>query len=70
MERKQETGGNEFLLFFQAENRAFKEKGVKVGRIEFTCPLCGGTAIANRYWCGRKIHNLGSYCKGCNFTYM
>ena len=48
--------------FMNAQSEAEKD-----GREEFTCPLCGGTAI----WGRAKVNNhLHCCCKGCGFRMM
>lgn len=57
------------LKFMKAENEAFKKAGLKTGRVEFTCPICGGKAIGNRYMYGGCIHGLGSGCTKCGIRH-
>ncbi len=58
-----------FTKFIKAETEAFKSAGLEVGRVEFTCPICGGKAVGNRYWHGGRIHGLGSGCQGCGISH-
>lgn len=60
---------DDFMKFFKAENEAFEKAGLEVGRVEFTCPICGGKAVGNRYYYGRRIHALGSGCQGCKISH-
>lgn len=60
---------DDYLKFMQAENEAFEKAGLKVGKVEFTCPVCGGRAIGNRYEYGGRIHGLGSGCTKCGIRH-
>jgi predicted RNA-binding Zn-ribbon protein involved in translation (DUF1610 family) len=68
-----EQGEKEFwkriIEFMLAEQKAFDKAGIKVGRVEFNCPLCGGLAIGNRYYYGGRIHGLGSGCTKCGIKH-
>jgi len=55
--------------FMKAEEEAFKAAGLEVGKVEFTCPICGGKAIGNRYFYGGRIHGLGSGCAKCGISH-
>lgn len=57
------------LKFMGAENKAFEEKGIKTGRVEFVCPVCGGQAVGNRYEYNGRIHGLGSGCVKCGIRH-
>lgn len=52
-------------LTMQAEEEAFERAGIEEGRVEYECPICGGTAVANRYMYGGRYHGLGSGCETC-----
>jgi predicted RNA-binding Zn-ribbon protein involved in translation (DUF1610 family) len=58
-----------FLAFAKAESRAFKKAGKDVGTVQFTCPICGGKAIGNRYMFRGRIHGLGSGCPNCGISH-
>jgi hypothetical protein len=58
-----------FLLVLEAEEEAFKKAGIDEGRVEYKCPICGGTAIANRYKSGGSYHGLGSGCPTCGTSH-
>jgi transcriptional regulator with XRE-family HTH domain len=58
-----------FINFLKAEDEAFEKAGIKTGRVSFTCPICSGVAVANRYWHGGRIHGLGSGCKKCGISH-
>lgn len=62
---KKQRGIEQIMSFIEAENEAFENAEIEVGEVEFTCPICGGQAVGNRYWHGGRIHGLGSGCKGC-----
>lgn len=66
MENNKKEIMKKVLATLEAEEKAFEEAGLEVGSVEYTCPHCGGNAIANRYWFGGRIHGLGSGCKTCN----
>lgn len=53
---------DEVIAFMNAQQEAEAE-----GREEFTCPLCGGTAIWGR---ARGNNHLHCGCKGCGFRMM
>jgi len=53
------------LLVMEAEEEAFEKAGIKEGRVEYICPICGGKAIANRYTFNGSYHGLGSGCPTC-----
>lgn len=57
------------MQYMQAENEAFEKAGIKTGKIEFICPLCGGKAIGNRYEHSGRTHGLGSGCTKCGITH-
>lgn len=57
------------MAFMRAEEEAFRKAGIKVGRVEFTCPICGGKAVGNRYYYGGRIHGLGSGCTKCGIRH-
>lgn len=50
---------------FNAENKAFENAGINEGTVTYTCPICGGEAVANRYLHEGSLHGLGSGCKTC-----
>ena len=54
------------LMYMTAANEALK--GVPNGvEVEFTCPLCGGTAIARRNtYNGHRF----TKCRDCGYTIM
>lgn len=58
-----------FALVCEAEEKALKDAGVKEGKVEYICPICGGTAVANRYKYGGRYHGLGSGCKTCGLRH-
>lgn len=60
---------NAFLASLEAEEEAFKKAGIKEGTVTYTCPNCGGEAVANRYMHGGRYHGMGSYCKGCETSH-
>jgi hypothetical protein len=49
----------------EAENKAFEDAGITEGTVTYTCPICGGEAIGNRYLYEGSYHGLGSGCKNC-----
>ena len=53
---------DEVIAFLIAQQEAEAE-----GREEFTCPICGGTAIWGR---ARGNNHLHCGCKGCGFRMM
>ena len=53
---------DEVLAFLIEQQKAEKE-----GRKEFTCPICGGTAIWGR---ARVNNHLHCGCSGCGFRMM
>lgn len=55
----------EFMKILQAEEEAFKKAGINEGTVYYTCPICGGEAVAKRYMQDGSIHGLGSGCKKC-----
>lgn len=55
----------EVMKCFWAENKAFEEAGITEGIVTYTCPICGGQAVANRYLFDGSQHGLGSGCKTC-----
>lgn len=57
------------LKVFKAEEEAFRKAGIKEGKVTYTCPLCGGTAVAVRYKYGGRYHGLGSHCPNCGFSH-
>ncbi|WP_422445995.1 hypothetical protein [Thermoanaerobacterium sp. DL9XJH110] len=59
----------DFIKFIKAESEAFEKAGIKTGRVEFICPICGGKAIGNRYKYGGRIHGLGSGCTKCGIRH-
>lgn len=69
---------NEKLLddikkFERAENKAFEQKGIAYGEVEFECPLCGGQAWATRkHTPENPAHEVTvrGHCPGCGMTYM
>lgn len=69
----QESDGEEliskFILFAKAQREAFAKAGITKGTVQFTCPLCGGNAVATRFrykgrWAG------GSGCEKCGIRSM
>jgi len=56
-------------LVMKAEAEAFEKAGIKVGRVEYECPICGGKAIANRYTYNGSYHGLGSGCPTCGTSH-
>jgi predicted RNA-binding Zn-ribbon protein involved in translation (DUF1610 family) len=60
---------NDLIKFMMAENKAFKERGLETGRVEFVCPVCGGQAVGNRYEYNGRIHGLGSGCNKCSIKH-
>lgn len=50
---------------FKAEEKAFEKAGITEGIVTYTCPLCGGEAVASRYLHEGSYHGLGSGCKKC-----
>jgi predicted RNA-binding Zn-ribbon protein involved in translation (DUF1610 family) len=58
-----------FEKYFKAEDEAFKKADLEVGRVEFTCPICGGKAVGYRYEHSGRIHGLGSGCTKCGITH-
>jgi len=73
LEERDDPGWEDFvgkmMAFMRAEEEAFRKAGIKVGRVEFTCPICGGKAIGNRYYHGGRIHGLGSGCTKCGIRH-
>ena len=59
----------ETVLVIEAEEEAFKKAGIQEGRVEYKCPICGGTAIANRYIHDDRYHGLGSGCPTCGTSH-
>jgi hypothetical protein len=59
----------EFDMVCKAESEAFEKAGIDEGRVEYTCPICGGIAVANRYKFGGRFHGLGSFCPGCGVSH-
>jgi hypothetical protein len=62
---EREKAYKNLLLTMQAEEEAFEKAGIEEGRVEYECPICGGTAVANRYMYGGSYHGLGSGCETC-----
>ena len=60
---------SKFFEYLLTENEAFKKAGLEVGTVVFTCPLCGGKAIGNRYKHDGRIHGLGSGCIKCGIRH-
>jgi predicted RNA-binding Zn-ribbon protein involved in translation (DUF1610 family) len=63
-----------FAKFMATENEVFKAAGIETGTVEFTCPLCGGRAVGNRYKYmdygrGPKISSIGSGCTQCGLRH-
>lgn len=56
---------DKMMEYLRAENKAFEDAGVTEGTVTYTCPLCGGEAVANRYLYDGSYHGLGSGCKTC-----
>ena len=56
------------LMFdcIMTEQKAFDDAGITEGTVTYTCPICGGQAVANRYKHGDRYHGLGSGCKTCD----
>jgi len=59
----------ETLKVIMAEEEAFKNAGIEEGTIHFTCPICGGEAVASRYKHNGRYHGLGSHCKKCGWSH-
>lgn len=57
------------IKVFKAEKEAFKKAGIQEGTVEYTCPICGGRAIANRYEYNGSYHGLGSGCSNCGIRH-
>lgn len=60
---------DDFAKFIEAEGEAFKKAGIKTGRVEFTCPVCGGKAVGIRELHRGRISGMGSGCSGCNMNH-
>jgi len=65
---------NKMFTFMTAEKEAFEKAGITLGRVTFTCPLCGGEAVGNRYqhesldgYC--RVGGFGSGCTKCGFRH-
>jgi len=61
----------DFLKFYEAEIKAFENAGIETGTVEFTCPVCGGKAIGNRYYSSQsgRLKGLGSHCQQCGLSH-
>lgn len=57
------------LKRLKAEDEAFQRAGIDEGTVTYTCPICGGEAVANRYKYNGRYHGLGSGCKRCGFSH-
>lgn len=57
------------MLAHKAEDKAFRKKGLKEGRVEFICPVCGGTAIVSRYKIDKWHYKRQGGCAGCQRYY-
>ena len=60
---------SKIILVMEAEEEAFKKAGIKEGTVEYTCPICGNKAIANRYLYDGRYHGLGSGCPTCGTSH-
>lgn len=60
---------DDFIKFMESESEAFKAAGIKTGRVEFICPLCGGKAIGIRELHHGRISGMGSGCLGCKISH-
>jgi len=56
---------SEIIKRLESENKAFNEAGLKVGKVEYKCPICGRKAVASRYYYRGRIHGMGSGCEQC-----
>lgn len=56
---------DEIMKCFWAEEKVFQDAGITEGTVTYTCPVCGGEAVANRYLYEGSLHGLGSGCKTC-----
>lgn len=57
------------LKYIEAEKKAFEKEGLVVGKVYFTCPICGGEAVGNRYIYAGRVHGLGSGCTKCGISH-
>lgn len=61
------------MKFMQARDTAFRKASIEYGRVEFTCPICGGKAVASKYkyndCYGDRIGGAGG-CNKCGMRYM
>jgi hypothetical protein len=65
---------DDIMKYLLAEHAAFLEAGKETGKVEFTCPLCGGKAIGYRYEYegydgSRNTGALGSGCIKCGISH-
>lgn len=60
---------DDFMKRRLAEMKAFEEAGIDEGTVEYTCPICGDIAVANRYKFNGRYHGLGSGCKTCGVSH-
>jgi hypothetical protein len=58
-----------FHLVAVAEDKAFEEAGIREGKVEYICPICGNMAVAVRYNYKGSISGLGSGCKTCGTSH-
>lgn len=59
--------------FYQAEDEAFKQKGIEFGQVEFTCPNCGGKAWASRQYTPENYAHhitIRGGCEDCKTSHM
>lgn len=51
--------------YIEAEAAAFKNAGIEYGKVEFTCPLCGGKAVSIRRYTPDNIAHKITVRSGC-----
>jgi predicted RNA-binding Zn-ribbon protein involved in translation (DUF1610 family) len=60
---------DDFFKIMKAEEEAFEKAGIKEGTVTYTCPICGGTAVAVRYVHNGRTGGLGSHCTKCGYSH-
>lgn len=61
------------LKFLKAMNKAFKDRGLEFGEVEFDCPLCEGKAWATRAHTPENIAHkttMRAGCENCGISAM
>lgn len=64
---------DKMVNFSSAMNKAFEDKGLEHGEVEFKCPICKGKAFGAKFYTPKNIAHkitIRAKCEGCGYKMM